>query len=96
VILLDTNVVSELIKSSPNTDVANFFARQILSDLFVPSPVVAEIRYGLGRLPPGHRRDDLTHAFREFLAVGFRSRILPFDYDCAEGYAAARVRRERA
>jgi predicted nucleic acid-binding protein len=67
-----------------------------MSDLFIPSLVVAEIRFGLGRLPLGRRRDTLTHAFGRFLETGFYARILSFDAACAEGYATARLRRERA
>jgi predicted nucleic acid-binding protein len=96
VILLDTNVVSELMKPYPNPAVSAFIGRQFISELFVPSLAVAEIRFGLARLPVGHRRDDLTQAFAAFLEAGFQSRILPFDEHCVAGYAKARSLREQA
>ncbi len=57
---------------------------------------MAEIRYGLRRLPEGQRRDELERDFGTFLATGFAARVLAFDADCALGYAKARVGREQA
>jgi predicted nucleic acid-binding protein len=94
--ILDTNVVSELMKQEPAQAVSAFIGRQSMPSLFIPSIVVAEIRYGLRRLPTGQRRDRLTIAFDRFLAEGFTSRVLPFDAVCADSYAQARVARERA
>lgn len=94
--LLDTNVVSELMKPQPDAGVAAFVDRQRLGELFVPSLVVAEIRYGLRRLPEGQRRKALDAAFEAFLQAGFAGRVLAFDEACAAGYAAARATREVA
>lgn len=95
-ILLDTNVVSELIRPHIDPAVARFAHMQPLADLFLPSLVVAEIRYGLHRLLHGQRRRALEAHFATFLTTGFAARILVFDADCAEGYATARTARERA
>lgn len=95
-ILLDTNVVSEIMKRQPHPAVAACLNRLPLNDLFVPSLVVAEIRYGLRRLPNGRRRQDLIQAFDSFLEAGFPARILVFDAACAAGYAAARATRDEA
>ncbi|MHB0710079.1 PIN domain-containing protein, partial [Roseomonas mucosa] len=62
-ILLDTNVVSELMRASPDAAVRRFLAAQRLETLFLPSLVVAEIRYGLARLPEGQRRAGLESLF---------------------------------
>jgi predicted nucleic acid-binding protein len=95
VILLDTNVVSELMKPQPNGAVVSFIENQSIQTLFVPSLVVAEIHYGIRRLPSGHNRDNLTKAFTDFLEAGFGERVLGFDIRAAEGYATVRMRREQ-
>jgi predicted nucleic acid-binding protein len=96
VILLDTNVVSELMRAQPDSQVRGFFAARPLETLFLPSLVVAEVRYGLARLPEGQRRAGLENLFERFLAEGFADRILPFDATCATRYARARAAREAA
>ena len=75
---------------------AGFIGCHPSSDLFVPSLVVAEIRYGLRRLPEGRQRDELERDFGTFLEAGFAARVLAFDADCALGYATARAVREQA
>ena len=95
-ILLDTNVVSELMRARPDDQVRSFLAAQRLETLFLPSLVVAEIRYGLARLPEGGRRAGLEDLFERFLAEGFTDRVLPFDATCALRYARARAAREAA
>jgi predicted nucleic acid-binding protein len=94
VILLDTNVVSELIRPPPVPQVTAFLAARRLETLFLPSLVVAEICYGLARLPDGQRRSGLEDLFGRFLAEGFADRILPFDATCVAHYARARAARE--
>ena len=83
-------------RRQPHPAVAGFIGRHSSADLFVPSLVVAEIRYGLRRLPEGRRRDELERDFGILLAAGFAARILAFDADCALGYATAHVVREQA
>lgn len=95
-ILLDTNVVLEIMKPRGNPDVADFINRQSLHELFLPSLVVAELRYGLRRLPEGRRRTEIEASFEAFLTAGFASRVLVFDMACAAGYAAVRIALERA
>ena len=56
----------------------------------------AEIRYGLARLPPGRRRDDLVARMTAFLEIGFRDRVLHFDRMCAALYGDIRQSREAA
>ena len=94
--LLDTNVVAEIMKPHCDPAVAAFIDGQVLEELFLPSLVVAELRYGVRRLPEGRRRTEIETRLEAFLAVGFASRILVFDAACAAGYAVARVTRERA
>jgi hypothetical protein len=95
-ILLDTNVISELMCPAMAPAVAAYLQAQDPGTLFTASLCEAEIRYGIARLPVGRRRDALDAAFRSFLAEGFAARVIAFDGACAEGYAAVRVRREPA
>jgi hypothetical protein len=95
-ILLDTNALSELMRPAVTAEVAAWVRRQPPDELFTTSLCEAEIRYGIARLPPGHRRERLETAFGTLLAQGFAGRILAFDSDCAAGYATVRVRRGAA
>ena len=70
-ILLDTNVISELMRPAPAPAVVAFLRGQTLADLFTSSVCEAEIRYGIARRPAGRRRDELEAAFAAFMAEGF-------------------------
>ena len=95
-ILLDTNVISELIRRFPDPAVVAFFRGQPSEEVFTAAICEAEIHYGLARMPPGSRRDDLTARITAFLATGFRARILDFDSACAALYGEIRSGREAA
>jgi predicted nucleic acid-binding protein len=95
-ILLDTNVLSELMRPAIAPAVAAFIRAQAREELFTASLCEAELRYGITRLPASHRRDELEAAFRTFITTGFAGRVLAFDSACAEAYAILRVRREAA
>lgn len=93
-ILLDTNVISELIRPAPTAAVTACLLRQDPAALFTTAICEAELRYGLARLPAGRRRDDLTARVADFLAAGFKGQILPFDSICAAHYGDLRASRE--
>lgn len=93
--LLDTNVVSEVMRPAPDARVGRFLASRPLTDLFLPSLVVAEIQYGLARLSEGQRRQSLSAQFELLLAEAFAGRVLVFDARCAQAYAVARATRDR-
>ncbi len=95
-ILLDTNVVSELMKRHVHPAVAAFIEARPLAEFFVPGIVVAEVLYGIARLPAGRRRERIGTDFAAFMQAGFAARVLPFDAACAAGYAKARTSREQA
>lgn len=95
-ILLDSNVASELMRPAPYPAVAAYFHAQQIETLFLPAVCEGEIRYGIARLAPGRRRDELSAAFRAFLDRGFRARVVAYDGACAAGYAAVRIAREKA
>ena len=95
-ILLDTNVISELVRPAPDQAVTAYVDRLAAESVFTAAVCVAEIRYGLARMPPGARRDDLATRIAAFLASGFPEQILPFDAPCAALYGEIRHQREAA
>jgi toxin FitB len=93
-IVLDTNVVSELMRPSPVLAVLGWLRRQPGSDLYTTAVTAAEVRYGIARLPDGKRRDLLARAADEVFAA-FPDQVLPFDAAAASSYADLVARRER-
>ena len=92
--LLDTNVVSELIRKSPAPAVVNWVSDHPLEDLFLSAVSEAELRYGAAILPAGRRRDTLLLKIDAMLHDAFDDRVLPFDSDAARPYGnIAAVRR---
>lgn len=85
-IVLDTNVISELIKDRPHARVLNWVNEQAADDLAITSITVAEILYGIARLPEGSRKARLQSAGVSMLDE-FEGAVLPFDGDCAAIYA---------
>lgn len=93
-IVLDTNVTSELMRSSPSPAVAGWARAQSQKDLYTTAVTVAEISYGLARLPKGRRKDRLVDAARQVFSA-FTEHVLPFDNAAAIEYAAVVIDRER-
>ena len=93
-IVLDTNVVSELIRPSPNPAVEQWVATRPAARLFFSAVGEAELRYGVAILAAGRRRDALASAIEAMLREDFAGRVLPFDSAAARAYAeiAARCR----
>jgi toxin FitB len=85
VILLDTNVVSETMKSRFDPAVRRWLDDQVAQTLYLSSVTVAELLFGIGVLPRGRRRDELADALDAVLAL-FEARILPFDTEAARCY----------
>ena len=83
-ILLDTNVVSAAMHLEQEVKVRDWIIRQTLSDLFVPTPVVFEIIFGIAKLPAGRRRTDLERRFEDFLQSIIANRIVQFDVGSAK------------
>lgn len=95
-LILDTNVVSELMRPLPNERVADWFDAQPLERLALTAVTVAELLYGLDRLPDGRRKADLAGRLEAVLRRGFLGRVLPFDQPAAQAYARLKGGRERA
>jgi len=85
-ILLDTNVVFEAMTREPHPRVREWLDAQAAETLFLSSITVAELRFGIGALPAGKRKDTLTAALDDVLDV-VAARILPFDTSAARRYA---------
>ena len=95
-IVLDTNVVSELMRSAPAELVVNWVDQQTTTDVHLTAVTVAELLYGVARLPDGSRKADLTERIEAMLTEDFDHRVLPFDETAAVHYADIVVSRERA
>ena len=93
-IVLDTNVVSELMRPSPNTAVVTWLRQQVRGSLVTTAITVAEIRFGLARLPVGRRAIELRQLADEVLGA-FPAQVLPFDTAAAELYGDIAAARER-
>lgn len=94
--ILDTNVVSELMREEPEMKVARWVGAQPIESLGVSVITLAEIGRGLKRLPEGRRRDALERRFSEFVEKGFRGRVFAFDESAAGRYGELAARREVA
>jgi predicted nucleic acid-binding protein len=86
-ILLDTNVLSELMRAKPDPAVVVWIDAQPTQDLLICSITVAEILYGIARMPEGKRRQALQDVAIAMFEEDFAGRILPFDADAAVHYA---------
>jgi predicted nucleic acid-binding protein len=93
-IVVDTNVISELMKPSPAGLVRDWMLEQNQTELFTTSITVAEILYGIERLPDGQRKDLLRTAATEVFAA-FENHVLPFDREAAVAYASLVNRRDQ-
>jgi predicted nucleic acid-binding protein len=94
-IVLDTNVVSEAWGSHPSAAVLGWLRLQPPNLLFLCTPVLAELRYGVERLPEGRRRDRLRASVDRVEAEGYRDRILPLDAAAAAEFGRLTVKREK-
>ena len=94
-IILDTNVVSELMREKPHENVKAWIAAQKPSDLSLTTITIAEIQRGLARLPKGKRRNALERSFSAFITEAFSGRIFSFDEEAAYIYGIVAAKREK-
>ena len=92
-IVLDTNVISELMRKKPEPSVLRWTDNQDPQTVFTSAITAAELLSGLEQLPAGKTRNELGHRMHITLEEGFRGRVLPFDDSCAMHYARIFARR---
>lgn len=95
-IVLDTNVVSELMRPAPDDVVVAWVDAQPPDDLYLTSMTVAELLFGVARLPSGRRRERLSERIGRLVDDLFADRVLAFDAPAAVAYARIATARERA
>jgi toxin FitB len=94
-IVLDTNVLSALMREDADLQVQSWLNRQPVLSVWTTSITVYEVRFGLELLPPGRRKQMLETAFRQVLAEEINQQILPFDNAAAEHAAVLDARRQK-
>lgn len=92
-IILDTNVLSELMRSSPSSSVLAWVAKQPTSELSTTSISEAEIFYGIELLAKGKRREQLLAAADAMFSEDLAGRVYGFDSDAARSFSKIAARR---
>ena len=95
-IVLDTNVISAVMRRQPDPVVVAWLDRQPPESVWTTAVTVFEIHFGLDLLAPGRRRRQLEEAFARALEEDFEARILPFERNAAREAALIAARRRQA
>jgi len=85
--VLDTNVISEILRPEPNRSVVTWFESQSRDQLFTTAITQAEILYGIALLPKGNRREKLSEVAQLIFEQDLDGHILAFGTDAAVHYA---------
>ena len=94
--ILDTNVLSELVKPAPDPNVVHWIGQKPVASLFTSTITQAEILYGVTLMPDGDRKTLLLKAVFRMFDELFAGRLLPFDAEAAMNYALIASDRRRA
>ncbi len=94
-IILDTNVLSELMRTDPDTKVIRWLDLQPSSSIWTTSITLMEIRFGLLCLPAGKRREKITLELESVLREEIEERYAPFDREAAQHAANLMAVRKR-
>jgi predicted nucleic acid-binding protein len=86
-IVLDTNIISEMMRPAPVASVKAWIDSQPEASFFTTAVCEAEILYGLAILPDGRRKSDLIEYAEAVFAEDLADRVLPFDRAAARAYA---------
>jgi len=86
-ILLDTNIISEVMREFPNESVMEWLSQQHSLTLYISSVSIAEIRYGFSIMPESKKRSRLESSFTSVMQSAFYQRVLVFDENAALQYA---------
>jgi hypothetical protein len=92
-IILDTNVLSELMRPSPSAHVVAWIAKQPATELFTTSITEAEIFYGIELLTKGKRREGLLAAAEAMFAVDLAGRVFGFESEAARVFSTIAAKR---
>lgn len=95
-IVLDTNVVSEMLKETAHPGVFAWLDAQPPESVFTTAITQAEIKYGIAIMPDGKRKSLLLTAATLLFEEDFEGRVLPFDSTAADAYAAIAAQRRAA
>jgi predicted nucleic acid-binding protein len=95
-IILDTNVLSTLMRTVPDPPVVAWLDRQPADSVWITTITVFEARLGLAVLPKGRRRRVLENAFASLLDEDLENRVLDFDLAAASSAASLAAERQRA
>lgn len=95
-IILDTNVLSELMRSQPNELVVQWIGTHKATNLFITTLTQAEILYGLELLPDSRRKTALKETTGSMFDLDFSQRILDFNSDAAQQFAVIAAKRRMA
>ncbi len=91
-IVLDTNVISELWKVEPDANVLAWIDAQMVETLYLSTVTIAELRYGLASMPEGKRQSIYQNRLEREVLPAFTGRILSFDLDASQAYAQLMAR----
>jgi predicted nucleic acid-binding protein len=95
-IVLDTNVISELWKIEPDSNVLAWIDAQMIETLYLSTITIAELRFGLASMPDGKRRRIYQDRLEREVLPAFTGRILSFDLDASQAYAQLMARAKQA
>lgn len=93
--LLDTDVVSQYTKQTPDSRVDDWIQRTDDRDLYISGITHAELWYGVNLLPPGKRRTELENWIEDDLYMQFFNRVVSFDLDVARRYGSLMARAKK-
>ena len=91
-IVIDTNVISELWKIDPDDNVLAWMDAQAIETLYLSAVTVAEVRYGLATMPEGKRRKIYQERMESEVLPVFAGRVLAFDLEASQTYAVLMAR----
>ncbi|QIJ73689.1 PIN domain-containing protein [Methylobacterium sp. NI91] len=95
-IVLDTNVLSELWRVTPDPGVLAWVDAQAIETLYLTAVTVAELRFGFAMMTAGKRRDIFRDRLEREVLPAFSGRVLPFDLDASRHYAEFMARARAA
>ena len=95
-ILVDTNVISELWRIAPDPGVLAWVDAQAIETLYLSAVTVGELRFGVASMPQGRRRTVYQERLEREVLPAFMGRVLPFDLNASQAYASlmAHARRD--